>query len=113
MLKDVYKKSLAGEITKKDAAALLKASPFELFETADRLREELVGRHGHLRGEPEPQFHRLYRHVPVLLVPEQRGLRAHYPGDPEKVGEAKKIGATEVCIQGGLRDDVGLPSTWT
>jgi hypothetical protein len=28
VLKDVYAKSLAGEITKKDAAQLLKASPF-------------------------------------------------------------------------------------
>ena len=38
------------------------------------------------------------------------GFRLTIPQIVKKVGEAKKkIGATEVCIQGGLRDDIGLP----
>jgi len=40
---DIYERSLGGKITKKDAMALLKADPFELFQTADAVRRELVG----------------------------------------------------------------------
>ena len=43
MMEDVYQRSLEGEITKEDALKLVNANPFELFEVADRLREEIVG----------------------------------------------------------------------
>jgi FO synthase subunit 2 len=111
VLKDVYAKSLAGEITKKDAAALLKASPFELFETADRLREELVG---------DTVTYVVNRNINFTdqctgtcrfcSFRNSVGFELTVPEILKRVGEAKKkIGATEVCIQGGLRDDVGLP----
>jgi 5-amino-6-(D-ribitylamino)uracil---L-tyrosine 4-hydroxyphenyl transferase len=37
------------------------------------------------------------------------GFRLTTPQILKKVAEAKKLGATEVCIQGGLTDDMGLP----
>jgi 5-amino-6-(D-ribitylamino)uracil---L-tyrosine 4-hydroxyphenyl transferase len=43
MLTDVYERSLAGQITKEDAMALVEGNPFELFETTDALRKEIVG----------------------------------------------------------------------
>ncbi len=43
VLNEIYERSLEGKITKKDAALLLKANPFELFDTADAIRKELVG----------------------------------------------------------------------
>jgi FO synthase subunit 2 len=110
VLKDVYEKSLAGEITKKDAAALLKASPFELFETADALRKEIVGdtvtyvvnRNLNFTDECTGTCR-------FCSFRNSIGFRLTTPQILKKVGEAKKIGATEVCIQGGLTDDMGLP----
>jgi FO synthase subunit 2 len=110
VLKDVYKKSLAGEITKKDAAVLLKASPFELFETADRLREELAG--DTVTYVVNRNLNFTDQCTGTCLFCSFRnsiGFRLTLPQILEKVGEAKKIGATEVCIQGGLTDDMGLP----
>ena len=40
---DIYKRSLNGDITKKDALKLLDSNPFELFDLPDRLRKEIVG----------------------------------------------------------------------
>jgi 5-amino-6-(D-ribitylamino)uracil---L-tyrosine 4-hydroxyphenyl transferase len=111
VLKDVYAKSLAGEITKKDARGLLKASPFELFETADRLREELVGDTVTYVVNRNLNFtDRCTGTCRFCSFRNSVGFELTIPEILKKVGEAKKkIGATEVCIQGGLRDDVGLP----
>jgi FO synthase subunit 2 len=43
MMEDIYKRSLAGEITKEDALKLVNSNPFQLFDVADRLRQEIVG----------------------------------------------------------------------
>ena len=42
-MEDIYKRSLAGEITKEDALKLVNSNPFQLFDVADRLRQEIVG----------------------------------------------------------------------
>lgn len=40
---DIYNNSLDGSITKEDALNIIKSNPFELFEVADKLRQEIVG----------------------------------------------------------------------
>jgi 5-amino-6-(D-ribitylamino)uracil---L-tyrosine 4-hydroxyphenyl transferase len=43
MMEDIYERSLAGEITRDDALKLVNSNHFELFNTADQLRQEIVG----------------------------------------------------------------------
>ena len=40
---NIYELSLEGNITKEDALKLVYSNPFELFNVADRLRQEIVG----------------------------------------------------------------------
>jgi 5-amino-6-(D-ribitylamino)uracil---L-tyrosine 4-hydroxyphenyl transferase len=110
VLKEIYAKSLAGEITKKDAAQLLKANPFELFETADRLRVELVGDTVTYVVNRNLNFtDQCTGTCRFCSFRNSIGFRLTIPQILAKVDEAKKIGATEVCIQGGLVEDMGLP----
>lgn len=103
MLEDIYERSLKGEITKEDALRLLDGNPFELFDTADRLRKEIVG------DEVTYVINRLVditdhcmigcnfcsfrNHIGYTMTPEQI---------LDSVGEAKKINATEVCLISGV-----------
>lgn len=110
MLKDIYEKSLAGEITRKDALALVKASPFELFKTADDLRKEIVGDTVTYVVNRNLNFtDRCIGTCRFCSFRNSIGFRLTMPQILERVGEAKKLGATEVCIQGGLLEDMGLP----
>ena len=42
MMEEIYDRSLEGKITKEDALKLVDANHFQLFDTADRLRQEIV-----------------------------------------------------------------------
>ena len=109
VLNDIYERSLEGKITKKDAAGLLKANPFELFETADAVRKELVGddvsyivnRNINFTDKCTGtcRFCAFRNHVGYYLTTDE--ILARVEG-------AKRFGATEVCIQGGLQPDMYL-----
>ncbi|WP_281773988.1 5-amino-6-(D-ribitylamino)uracil--L-tyrosine 4-hydroxyphenyl transferase CofH [Methanobacterium formicicum] len=43
MMEEIYDRSLEGKITKEDALKLVDANHFQLFDTADQLRQEIVG----------------------------------------------------------------------
>jgi len=109
VFKDIYERSLAGKITKKDAAALLKADAFELFQTADAVRRELAGDAVSYVVNRNMNFTDIcigtcafcaFRNTENYRLTDAQLLK--------KVGEAKKYGATEVCIQGGLLPDMYL-----
>lgn len=103
MLKDIYERSLSGQITKQDALELVNGNPFELFDTANELRKAIVG------DEITFVVNRLVditdhcmigcafcsfrNHIGYVMTPEQI---------LESVGEAKKINATEVCLISGV-----------
>ena len=109
VLKDVYEKSLSGEISRKDATALLKASPFELFETADALRKEIVGDVATYVVNRNINFtDQCTGTCRFCSFRNSIGFKLTIPDILKKVDEAKQLGATEVCIQGGLQDDMGL-----
>jgi FO synthase subunit 2 len=100
---DVYERSLAGKITKEDAMALLEGNPFELFATADALREEIVG------DAVTFVANRLVEITDRCVVGcEFCSFRNNIgfemtTGDVlESIGEAKAIGATEVCLISGV-----------
>ena len=81
-------------------------------EVADELRAETRRRRGHLRGQPQHQLHqRLHVQVPVLRLLQGPAV-AQPPGhartcssstrSPTGCAEAEELGATEVCLQGGI-----------
>jgi len=111
VLNDIYERSLAGKITKKDAAGLLKANVYDLFATADRLRQEIVGDTVTYVVNRNINFtDRCIGTCRFCSFRNSVGFQLTIPQILRKVGEAKeKIGATEVCIQGGLQPDMGLP----
>lgn len=103
MLTDVYERSLAGKITKEDAMALVGGNPFELFATADALRQEIVG------DTVTYVVNRLVEITDRCVVGcEFCSFRNNIgfeltTGDVlESIGEAKAIGATEVCLISGV-----------
>jgi FO synthase subunit 2 len=109
VFKDVYRRSLEGKITKRDALALLKKDPFELFQTADAVRRELVGDDASYVVNRNMNFTDIcigtckfcaFRNSENYLLTTDQLLA--------KVAEAKRYGATEVCIQGGLLPDMYL-----
>lgn len=109
VLKDIYTRSLAGEITIGDARRLLEGNPFELFDTADQLRKEIVG------DTVTYIVNRNLNFTDICIgtckfcsFRNNRGFRLTLDEILEKVGEAKQAGATEVCIQGGLTEDMYL-----
>jgi hypothetical protein len=84
MLTDVYGRSLAGQITKADAMALVDGDPFKLFSTADALRMEdkitaaSGGKHGeHLTREQMAQAIRAVGRVPR----ERNTVYEYVPGN--------------------------------
>ena len=109
MLKDVYRRSLDGNITKKDALGLLKKNPFELFETADALREKLAGDEVSFIVNRNMNFTDIcVGTCKFCAFRNTKNYRLTTAEILDKVGEAKRLGATEVCIQGGLLPDMVL-----
>jgi FO synthase subunit 2 len=103
MLKDVYERSLAGEITKDDAMALVKSNPFEVFETADALRKEIVG------DTVTYVVNRLVEITDRCVIGcefcsfrNNIGFEMTTEEVLKGIGEAKEIGATEVCLISGV-----------
>ncbi len=103
MLTDVYERSLAGKITKEDAMALVEGNPFELFETADALRKEIVG------DKVTYVVNRLVEITDRCVVGcefcsfrNNIGFEMTTEDVLKSIGEAKAIGATEVCLISGV-----------
>jgi 5-amino-6-(D-ribitylamino)uracil---L-tyrosine 4-hydroxyphenyl transferase len=103
MLRNIYERSLAGDITKKDAMELLDGNPFELFDTADRLRREIAG------DEVTYVVNRLVEVTDRCMIGcdfcsfrNNIGFKLTTGEILERVGEAKEIGATEVCLISGV-----------
>lgn len=109
VLKDIYERSLEGKITKSDALALLNEDPFELFKTADAVRKELVGDTVSYIVNRNINFtDRCIGTCRFCAFRNSEGYRLSIDEILNKVGEAKRYGATEVCIQGGLLPDMYL-----
>ncbi|MGF7117602.1 5-amino-6-(D-ribitylamino)uracil--L-tyrosine 4-hydroxyphenyl transferase CofH [Methanobacterium oryzae] len=102
-MEDIYERSLAGEITKGDALKLVNSNPFQLFDVADRLRKEIVG--------DEVTFV-VNRNIDITdhcmigcafcSFRDSIGYEMTTEEILESVGEAKEVGATEICLFGGV-----------
>jgi FO synthase subunit 2 len=103
MLDDVYERSLSGDITKEDALGLMECNPFELFDTANELRREIVG------DEVTFVVNRLVEVTDRCMIGchfcsfrNNIGFRLTTEQILESVGEAKRIEATELCLISGV-----------
>jgi 5-amino-6-(D-ribitylamino)uracil---L-tyrosine 4-hydroxyphenyl transferase len=103
MMSDIYNRSLEGEITREEALNLVKSNPFELFDTADQLRKEIVGDQVTFvsnrniditdRCIIECGFCSFRNHIGYEMTTEEI---------LDSIREAKEVGATEICLFGGV-----------
>lgn len=92
-------------ISKLEAKELLKLNPFELFTIADRVREELVGDVVTYVVNRNINFTNICTGNCRFCAFHSRGGNGFFLSEEKilkKVEKAIEIGATEICIQGGL-----------
>ena len=106
---DMIDRLLAGETTKKDAQVLLRCDPILIFKLADRLRATLVGNTATYVVNRNINFSdQCIGTCRFCAFKGHEGFRMTTREIIDKAGEAVRFGATEVCIQGGLMEDMFL-----
>ncbi|NOQ28800.1 MAG: 5-amino-6-(D-ribitylamino)uracil--L-tyrosine 4-hydroxyphenyl transferase CofH [Methanosarcinales archaeon] len=106
---DLIDRVYRGECTKEDAALLAIAPPAELFGLADELRAEAVGDVVTYIPNRNINFtNRCIGTCRFCAFKEPDGYRLGIPEILRKVEDAVSVGATEICIQGGLLPDMHL-----
>ena len=106
---DLIERAYQGKSTKEDALLLLDVPPFELFRFADELRDLVVGDTVTYVVNRNINFtSRCVGTCGFCAFRTNNGKVLSIEEIMDKVREADKANATEVCIQGGLLPDVGL-----
>ncbi len=106
---DLIDRAYRGECMKEDAALLATAPPAELFGLADELRAEAVGDVvSYILNRNINFTNRCIGTCRFCAFKEPDGYRLGIPEILKKVEEAVSVGATEICIQGGLLPDMHL-----
>ncbi|NYB52374.1 MAG: 5-amino-6-(D-ribitylamino)uracil--L-tyrosine 4-hydroxyphenyl transferase CofH [Methanobacteriaceae archaeon] len=103
MMEDIYDKSLAGDITREDALQLVNINHFHLFDVADKLRQEIVGDNVTFVVNRNTfitdhcmigcSFCSFRDHIGYEMSTEEI---------LQNIGEAVDMGATEICLFGGV-----------
>lgn len=100
---DIREKAHEGEITLKDALELAKLSPLELFNFADELRSNTVGDVVTYVVNRNIYITNMCRgNCGFCAYRSEKGFMLGMGQILEKVSEASKAGAVEVCVQGGF-----------
>ncbi len=103
MMEDIYERSLAGEITKEDALKLINSNPFQLFEVADNLRKEIVGDEvTFVTNKAIDITDHCMIGCAFCSFRDHIGYEMTTDEILQSIGEAKEIGATEICLFGGI-----------
>lgn len=103
MISDIYDRSLDGDITREDALMLVKYNPFELFDTADQLRQEIVGdRVTFVANRNIDITDRCIIECGFCSFRNHIGYEMTTDEILDSIREAKEVGATEVCLFGGV-----------
>jgi FO synthase subunit 2 len=106
---EIVERAHQGRSTKEDALLLLEVPPFELFRFADELRDLAAGDTVTYVVNRNINFtSRCVGTCGFCAFRTNNGKVMSIEEIMEKVREADKAKATEVCIQGGLLPDVGL-----
>ncbi|AEG17210.1 5-amino-6-(D-ribitylamino)uracil--L-tyrosine 4-hydroxyphenyl transferase CofH [Methanobacterium paludis] len=102
-MEDIYTRSLNGEITKEDALKLVDSNPFELFDVADRLRREIVGDEVTFVANKAID---ITDHCMIgctfCSFRDHIGYEMTTDEILQSINEAKEVGATEICLFGGI-----------
>jgi len=103
MMETIYQSSLDGEITRDDALKLVNSNHFQLFDVADRLRQEIVGDEVSFVANCNTfitdqcmigcSFCSFRDHIGYEMTTEEI---------LENIGKAVDVGATEICLFGGV-----------
>ncbi len=106
---DLYERSLAGEITKKDALKLINSNPFSLFDLADKLRKEIVGDKVTFVANRNIDItdHCMIK-CAFCSFRDSIGYEMTTEEILESVGQAKDVGATEICLFGGIMPNMDV-----
>jgi 5-amino-6-(D-ribitylamino)uracil---L-tyrosine 4-hydroxyphenyl transferase len=100
---DIYKRSLEGDITKEDALRLINSDPFELFKVADRLRQEIVGDEvTYVANKAIDITDHCMIECEFCSFRDHLGYEMTVEEILESVGNSQTIGATEICLFGGV-----------
>ncbi len=106
---DLRERAYRGKSTKEDALRLLEIPPLELFRFADELRSLAVGDAVTYVINRNINFtSRCVGTCGFCAFRDKNGYVLNLDEIMEKVKEAKRENATEVCVQGGLLPDVDL-----
>ncbi|MDW5551119.1 5-amino-6-(D-ribitylamino)uracil--L-tyrosine 4-hydroxyphenyl transferase CofH [Methanosarcina sp.] len=106
---DLIERACKGRSTKEDGLLLLEIPPFKLFRFADELRSLTVGDTVTYVVNRNINFtSRCVGTCGFCAFRTNNGKVLSIEEIMEKVREAERAKATEVCIQGGLLPDVGL-----
>ncbi|BDZ71372.1 5-amino-6-(D-ribitylamino)uracil--L-tyrosine 4-hydroxyphenyl transferase CofH [Methanobacterium petrolearium] len=103
MMETIYQASLDGEITKEDALKLVNSNHFQLFDVADRLRQEIVGDEVTFVANCNTfitdhcmigcAFCSFRDHIGYEMTTEEI---------LQNINEAVNVGASEICLFGGV-----------
>lgn len=103
MIEDIYRRSIAGEITKEDALKLVDSNPFQLFDTADRLRKEIAGNEvTFVTNKAIDITDHCMIGCAFCSFRDHIGYEMTTDEILGSIREAKEIGATEICLFGGI-----------
>lgn len=104
---DMIDRLIAGEATKKDAHILLRCNPTLIFTLADRLRASLVGNTATYIVNRNINFSdQCIGTCSFCAFNRHKGFRLTTNEIIDRAEEAVRSGALEVCIQGGLMEDM-------
>ena len=106
---DIIDRLIAGEATKKDAQVLLRCDPILIFKLADRLRSIQVGNTATYIVNRNINFSdQCIGTCSFCAFKGHKGFRLTTKEIIDRAEKAVRSGATEVCIQGGLMEDMFL-----
>ncbi len=106
---DIVERVLEGAATINDASDLLKCDPAAVLKFADVLNAGLVGNSvSYIVNRNITFSDNCTGTCTFCSFKEHKGFRMSVDEITQKASDAVQVGATEVCIQGGLMDDMYL-----
>ena len=106
---DVIERAHQGKCTKEDALILLEGSPFELFELADTLRAHTAGDIvSYVMNRNIYITNKCAGNCGFCAYRTEKGYILSVEEILKKVGEARKAGVVEVCVQGGYTPEIDM-----
>lgn len=110
MIEEIYNKSLDNEITKEDALKLVNCTnQFELFDTADKLRQTIIGdKVTYVVNKAIDITDHCMIGCKFCSFRDFENYKMTDEEISESIVQAKTVGATEICLFGGITKDMDI-----